>query len=328
MARIYSPNITNDGLILGLDAESVRSYSGTGTNWTDLSPKKYPNVNMNNNMSAASNYVAATSSSPAYFEFNDIYSSASYTEYFELGVDAIGTDGVTPKTGTFELWFYATGPVRVFGVSKAVSEDLNQEFVVSIGTHTYATWNAPSFDRVDVPTYLAGPRNFDFQDRFSTTNSRPGKDVYYNEDGTMVPYSSFGTTESSVETAILATGRNFQPLLNQWVHLAITYEAGTTIDWFNNVDGPGSNEYGMMGGPPTIWYINGKKRFKCYDAEPTWDLSGSTNSLRIGSSEQHAGTGSSTGNVARISQFRMYNRILSESEVSSNYNALKKRYGH
>ena len=323
MALIYSPNITNEGLILGLDAESVRSYSGTGTNWTDLSPKKYPNVDMNN-MSAASNYVAATSSSPAYFEFVN----NANDEYFEPGLDAIGTDGVTPKQGTFELWFYMTGEGRVFGVSKSYSEELSPEFAVSIGSHNYANWNAPSFDRVDVPMYLAGPRNFDFVDRFNPTYSRPGNDVYYNEDGTMVPYNSFGTTESSVETAILATGRNFQPLLNQWVHLAITYEAGTTIDWFNNVDGPGSNEYGMMGGPPTIWYINGKKRFKCYDAEPTWDLSNSTNSFRIGNSQQHAGTGAGSNTVTRISQFRMYNRILSESEVSSNYNALKKRYGH
>ena len=110
MAQIFSPNITNDGLILGLDAESVRSYSGTGTNWTDLSSKNYPNVDMNNSMSAASNYVAATSSSPAYFEFDN-----DESEYFTPGTDAIGTDGVTPKTGTFELWFYMTAQEKFLG---------------------------------------------------------------------------------------------------------------------------------------------------------------------------------------------------------------------
>lgn len=317
MAQIYSPNITNEGLILGLDAESVRSYSGTGTNWTDLSPKNYPNVDMNNNMSAASNYVAATSSSPAYFEFDN-----DETEYFEPGLDAIGTDGVTPKQGTFELWFYMTGAGRVFGVAKSLSADNNPEFAVSIGNKLYANYfnNA---DDIYIPMYLDGPvRRAPYQ----TSLNRPIEDVYFNEDGTMIPLSSISA--STIEDVVLSSGRNFQPFLNQWVHLAITYEAGTPLSYWNYQDQPGSNEYGMTGGPPTIWYINGKKRIKCYVAQPTWDLSHSSNDFRIGSSQTSPGPSSDSNSVTRISQFRMYNRILSESEVSSNYDALKRRYGH
>ena len=318
MAQIYSPNITNDGLILGLDAESVRSYSGTGTNWRDLSPKNYPNVDMNNNMSAASNYVAATSSSPAYFEFSN-----DETEYFTVGIDAIGTDGVTPKTGTFELWFYMTGSGRVFGVSKSYYTDTQPEFMVTVGPETYASY-VNSASNIVIPMYLDGPVT---RSGYQTSLNRPNQDVYYNEDGTLVPLSSIDN--STIEDVVLASGRNFQPLLNQWVHLAITYEAGDELSWvYNGVDGPGSNEYGMTGttGEPTIWYINGKKRFKCYFAEQTWDLGGSVD-FRIGST-QNQNHNSEATSVTRISQFRMYNRILSESEVSSNYNALKKRYGH
>ena len=315
MAQIFSPNITNDGLILGLDAESVRSYSGTGTNWTDLSTRKYPNVDMNNNMSAASNYVAATSSSPAYFEFDN-----DETEYFTLGTDAIGTiAGLTPKTGTFELWFYMTGAGKVFGIT---GSDSRPAFAVAIGNNIYANFLGTVND-IYIPMFLGGPI---VRSGYQTSLNRPVSDVYFNEDGTLVPLSSINA--STIEDVVLASGRNFQPLLNQWVHLAITYEAGNQIFYVGNVDGPGSNEYGMDGGPPTIWYINGKKRFKSYVAQPTWDWVGS--SWRIGSSQWSPNTpaSSDSNSVTRISQFRMYNRILSESEVSSNYNALKKRYGH
>jgi hypothetical protein len=315
MAQIYSPNITNEGLILGLDAESVRSYSGTGTNWTDLSPKNYPNVDMNNNMSAANNYVAATSSSPAYFEFSN-----DESEYFTPGTDSIGTiAGLTPKEGTFELWFYMTGAGIVFGIT---GSDSRPAFAVAIGNDLYANYLGTVND-IYIPMFLGGPI---VRAGYQTSLNRPISDVYFNEDGTLVPLSSINA--STIEDVVLASGRNFQPLLNQWVHLAITYEAGNQISYINNVDGPGSNEYGMDGGPPTIWYINGKKRFKSYVAQPTWDWVGS--SWRIGSSQWSPNTpgSSDTSSVTRISQFRMYNRILSESEVSSNYNALKRRYGH
>ena len=316
MALIYSPNITNDGLILGLDAESVRSYSGTGTNWTDLSSKNYSNVDMNNSMSAASNYVAATSSSPAYFEFDN-----DESEYFTPGTDAIGTDGVTPKTGTFELWFYMTGAGKVFGIT---GPDSRPAFAVAIGNELYANYIDNALD-ISIPMYLGGPI---VREGYQTSLNRPVSDVYFNEDGTLVPLSSINA--STIEDVVLASGRNFQPLLNQWVHLAITYEAGNEISYIGNVDGPGSNEYGMDGttGDPTIWYINGKKRFKSYVAELTWDWVGS--SWRIGSSQwsPNAPQDSDANSVTRISQFRMYNRILSESEVSSNYDALKRRYGH
>ena len=315
MAQIFSPNITNDGLILGLDTESVRSYSGTGTNWRDLSPKNYPNVDMNNNMSAASNYVAATSSSPAYFEFSN-----DGTEYFTPGLDAIGTSGVTPKTGTFEVWFYMTGAGAVFGVSPSPGYG-DPVFGVSIGQYRYIS-NLSDPD-VDIPMYISGPGR---AGGYQTGLNRPINDVYFNEYGTMIPLSSFAT-DASTETAVLSSGRNFQPLLNQWVHLVITYEAGTTLGYFGNLDGPGSNEYGMNGGPPTIWYINGKKRIKCYNTTQTWNFPNLTD-FRIGSMRSSNRTSSDSSSVTRISQFRMYNRILSESEVSSNYNALKKRYGH
>ena len=37
MSTSYSPKIVTDGLVLALDAANIKSYSGSGTTWTDLS---------------------------------------------------------------------------------------------------------------------------------------------------------------------------------------------------------------------------------------------------------------------------------------------------
>ncbi len=36
MATLYNPSIVRNGLVLNLDAANIRSYPGSGTNWTDL----------------------------------------------------------------------------------------------------------------------------------------------------------------------------------------------------------------------------------------------------------------------------------------------------
>lgn len=41
MGLVHSPKIVTDGLLLCLDAGNAKSYIGSGTTWTDLSPRKY-----------------------------------------------------------------------------------------------------------------------------------------------------------------------------------------------------------------------------------------------------------------------------------------------
>ena len=41
MAFIHSPKIVTDGLVLALDAANVKSYSGSGTSWSDLTNNGY-----------------------------------------------------------------------------------------------------------------------------------------------------------------------------------------------------------------------------------------------------------------------------------------------
>ena len=111
-----------------------------------------------------------------------------------------------------------TGAGAVFGVSPSPGYG-DPVFGVSIGQYRYIS-NLSDPD-VDIPMYISGPGR---AGGYQTGLNRPINDVYFNEYGTMIPLSSFAT-DASTETAILSSGRNFQPLLNQWVHLAITYEA-------------------------------------------------------------------------------------------------------
>ena len=41
MATNYNPSIVSDGLVLCLDAANTKSYTGSGTTWTDISGEGY-----------------------------------------------------------------------------------------------------------------------------------------------------------------------------------------------------------------------------------------------------------------------------------------------
>jgi hypothetical protein len=59
MGGRYSPNIVTSGLVLCLDAANVRSYSGSGTSWSDLS-----------GLGNTFTITGATYNSAGYFSFN------------------------------------------------------------------------------------------------------------------------------------------------------------------------------------------------------------------------------------------------------------------
>lgn len=91
MALQHSPSIATSGLILYLDAANSKSYSGSGTTWTDLSGN-------NNN--------ATSTGSPSYTSGNSGYFSFSGTQYFSCPSSSSFAFG----TGDFaiECWYYPT----------------------------------------------------------------------------------------------------------------------------------------------------------------------------------------------------------------------------
>ncbi len=56
MAYKFSPKIVTDGLVLYLDAANTKSYSGTGTRWTDLSKNNFSAIITGPTTYSTSNY--------------------------------------------------------------------------------------------------------------------------------------------------------------------------------------------------------------------------------------------------------------------------------
>lgn len=91
MALQHSPSIATSGLVLYLDAANSKSYSGSGTTWSDLSG--------NNNNATSTGGPSYTSGSNGYFSF-------SGTQYFSCASSSSFAFG----TGDFtiECWYYPT----------------------------------------------------------------------------------------------------------------------------------------------------------------------------------------------------------------------------
>jgi hypothetical protein len=87
MATNFNPKISNDGLMLCLDAGNTRSYPGSGTTWYDISGSGGTNFTIN-----ASAY---NSSGPKYMDFNGSYGCA---------VTSSGVDTTFSGTCTAIVW--------------------------------------------------------------------------------------------------------------------------------------------------------------------------------------------------------------------------------
>ena len=95
MARVHSPRIVTDGLVLCLDAANTKSYPGSGTTWKDLSSNK-KDWSWNN--------VWTHNSSEGSFNIN---SESNY-------VGRSGTDYASITDGTFVIWFKTTDAQSLF----------------------------------------------------------------------------------------------------------------------------------------------------------------------------------------------------------------------
>ena len=102
MATYYSPKIVTNGLVLCLDAGNTKSYSGSGTTWTDLSESATngtltngPTFNSDNKGSIVfdgiDDYIAGSlTSAPTEMTFCVF---AKVTNKNEAGLIGIGTAG-------------------------------------------------------------------------------------------------------------------------------------------------------------------------------------------------------------------------------------------
>lgn len=127
MGIFRGPNIVREGLILNLDASSLRSYPGSGTVWTDLGPNNLSFSLINGTSYNSSNKGVM------YFDTTDDYATASAHSSFAFGTGDFTIDAwvkptqlsntythilALPQQDTFalkinvnggEVYFYSTG---------------------------------------------------------------------------------------------------------------------------------------------------------------------------------------------------------------------------
>ena len=88
MAITYNPRSVLDGLVLSVDANNIKSYSGSGTSWTDLSRSKV---------------VGTLTNSPTYS--SGYFSLNGSTQYVNFGTQTLG---VSAASKTMCAWIYPT----------------------------------------------------------------------------------------------------------------------------------------------------------------------------------------------------------------------------
>lgn len=88
MAVVYNPPSVLNGLVLSVDANNIKSYSGSGTSWNDLSLSKITGTLTN-----------SPTYSSGYFSLN------GSTQYINFGTQTLG---VSAASKTMCAWIYPT----------------------------------------------------------------------------------------------------------------------------------------------------------------------------------------------------------------------------
>jgi hypothetical protein len=160
MSLSHSPSIVTNGLVLALDAANIKSYSGSGTAWTDLSGNSNtgtltngPTFSSSNNGSivfdGVNDYISASASSSFQFGTNNF--TVSFWVYFNASpnnyalYDNLILGGIGARNDAFVLLVNATGKLDVFTVGsfRGVSSTtlVSKTWYNIVLTRTSGVWN-------------------------------------------------------------------------------------------------------------------------------------------------------------------------------------------
>ena len=161
MATRYSPAIVTSGLVLCLDAANPKSYSGTGTTWTDLSGNGYNGTLVN-----------SPTFSQGVFTFNG---STNY----------INVSGVNFATGTSTIM----GAARYTGATRGrIINGLNNNWLMGHWANTTQNYYAEGW----VSAVSSGTNDTNWRIMTATSNTTsPSYSLYVN--GTLSVSNTNGT---------------------------------------------------------------------------------------------------------------------------------------
>ncbi len=156
MAFFRGPNIVTDGLVLHVDAASSRSYPGSGTTWTDLSPTKNNGTLINGTGFNTSNFgslVFDGTNDYVNFPHTSAYNMSSLTVLVWIKLDSPYTStfrNIISKSGTdrdWNLYTYSSsnnGNINYFHLSTARASGYPSTAFIS-GNLSLNTWHQVGF---------------------------------------------------------------------------------------------------------------------------------------------------------------------------------------
>jgi len=198
--------IVTDGLVLCLDAANSRSYSGTGTDWFDLSG--------NGNDATLVNGVGYSADNLGYLSFDGV---DDYTESAEI----------TPTYFTLSCWYKATGvPARnddFGGVLVASSEQLPVQYFLS---HSWINQNVRLIVQSNSARIETGLNTIlnNITHNIAATYDGVNRKIYHN--GVLVAESSWSTDP------VYPTSGNVNVKIGKWGYTS-TYERNFNGNIYN-----------------------------------------------------------------------------------------------
>lgn len=293
------PDIITTNLIHYLDAGDGISYPGTGTVWEDLSDNKIHGSFLNNP-------TYSTTDGSGSFYFDGIDDSIRF-DYDSASILRVGED-------PGEIDYVGSSPNRTFG-------DLGTD-----GGFTIQFWMKQLSDGNNAHAFMP------FGNNNSVTSTEASSNRYKYYQGLevtissrsaiiMFVFSGNGGNASRNRRDVRTNDRILSSYKDSWVNVAITMgdDTGSTLDdnikiyvqgeevttsdirpWSNYNEGTGNG-------------VGYRAKFSSTQAE-----------------KYHAGIALRRGSFLQghLSQQLIYNDILTDSEVLSNYNATKTRYGY
>ena len=188
MGAFAGPEITETGLVLALDAANIKSYSGSGTTWSDLSG--------NGNTGTLTN--------------GPTYSSANGGSIVFDGVDDFVTTANTTISGsqTFSVWAMVTGGASLHGILT----QHNYASTANFGINQIGNKLAPSIG------YTNNTREYaDKITNFTITNNIIFNAVLvYNSSENKIYWYINGQLDSSYTLSATPKSTNYPICLGRW----------------------------------------------------------------------------------------------------------------
>jgi hypothetical protein len=191
-----------------------------------------------------------------------------------------------------------------------------------IMTPNLSSFYGASFKDITIEMWIYGTANGSALMEVGQNSISTGWRNNVMELGTIGPFFGPRAGYLSTSDTMISNSANGTPGLNRWMHFALTTYGGSS----GNLIGPNLYYNGLAG-------TTGNKGVRKFPQEQSPLLTGQTSNyfgwaFGAGSTQNTLNlSGGSSMFTGRLGIIRVYNAVLSQAQIQSNFNAVKSRYG-